>query len=118
MKNFTLGNLTILSNASGSKITFSWTGASDNKELQKSLESYCMEILSELKDKEVTIDFTRLETMNSSSVPAIISWIKLLSENGITANIHYNKDSNWQKSSFRLLGAMSLQYKTVSVAAV
>lgn len=118
MKSFNFGNLNIEPKMDGNQVVFSWLGTSDNKELQKTLDPYCLEIIPLLNGKSVTIDFTRLEMMNSSSVPAIINWIKLLSENSINANIYYNKDSNWQKSSFRLLGAMSLQYKTVKVEAI
>lgn len=118
MKNFTFGNLTIQAELHGNHVKFLWLGASDNKDLQKTLDPYCLETLNSLKGKEVAIDFTKLEIMNSSSVPAIISWIKLLAENEIVTQIVYNKDSNWQKSSFRLLGSMTLKYKTIKVDGV
>jgi hypothetical protein len=44
--------------------------------------------------------------MNSSSVPAIIGWMKAMNEKKIDATILYNKDSNWQKTSFRLLSGI------------
>ena len=44
--------------------------------------------------------------MNSSSVPAIIGWMKALSEKRMDATIIYNKDSNWQRTSFRLLSGI------------
>ncbi len=106
MKSFELGNLIINAEEQGNTLIFSWQRKSDNKELINVLEPYYLEIIEEAKGKKILIDFTQLKAMNSSSVPAIIGWMKAMNEKKIDATILYNKDSNWQKTSFRLLSGI------------
>jgi anti-anti-sigma regulatory factor len=106
MKSFELGNLQITSEEKDDGLVFFWQGTSDNKELINALEPFYLEVIAEAKNKKITIDFTKLKAMNSSSVPAIIGWMKALSEKKMEAAILYNKDSNWQRTSFRLLSGI------------
>ena len=106
MKSFEFGNLTISVELKDETYILSWLGVSDNKELINTLEPYYLEIIGEAKSKKITLDFTQLKAMNSSSVPAIIGWMKAMSEKRIDATILYNKDSGWQKTSFRLLAGI------------
>ncbi len=106
MKSFEFGNLQITAEEKSDAFVFLWQGTSDNKELINTLEPYYLEVIANAKNKKIFIDFTKLKAMNSSSVPAIIGWMKALSEKKIEATILYNKDSNWQKTSFRLLSGI------------
>jgi|JI102314A2RNA_FD_contig_41_3620411_length_814_multi_1_in_0_out_0_2 anti-anti-sigma regulatory factor len=106
MKSFEFGNLQITAEEKGDVCVFFWQGTSDNKELINALEPYYLEVISEAKNKKILIDFTKLKAMNSSSVPAIIGWMKALNEKRMDATIIYNKDSNWQRTSFRLLSGI------------
>jgi hypothetical protein len=103
MNSFEYGALTIHPEIVNNNCIFRWEGTSDNKELINALEPYYLSKIEETKDYNLIIDFTNLKAMNSSSVPAIIGWMKALKENNKSATFHYKKDSNWQKASFRLL---------------
>lgn len=106
MKSFEYGNLIISAEQKENSFVYSWQGVSDNKELINALEPYYMDVITEAKGKKIVLDFTQLKAMNSSSVPAIIGWMKAMSEKKLEASILYSKDSNWQKTSFRLLAGI------------
>ena len=106
MKSFEFGNLSIKVEEKDGSYFLLWQGTSDNKELINTLEPYYLEIIAAAKGKKIILDFTQLKAMNSSSVPAIIGWMKAMSEKKMDATILYNKDSNWQKTSFRLLSGI------------
>lgn len=118
MESFVLGNLKILCEPSADGLVFHWTGSSDNRELIQALEPYYAKILESAAGKTATLDFRQLTSMNSSTVPAIIGWVKFYGENSVPTKVIYNKISNWQKSSFRLLGTMSAHLKLVTVEGV
>lgn len=118
MEPFILGNLKILVEMKESMIKFLWTGSSDNRELVNSLDLYYDKLMDQLKGNKLLIDFTKLEAMNSSSIPAIISCIKKLEDNQISTKIIYKKNSNWQKSSFRLLETMSERFNHVKIEGI
>ncbi len=40
-----------------------------------------------------------------------IGWMRAISENKLEALVLYNKDSNWQKTSFRLLAGIGKGFK-------
>lgn len=118
MNSFVLGKLEIKPEESPNQVKFNWLGSSENRELISSLESYYSKLMEELKSKTVVLDFRNLKAMNLSTVPAIIDWIKKYGENGISVKVLYDKNSNWQKTSFRLLGTISANLKNVTVEAL
>lgn len=118
MENFTLGKLEIKISEEEDILRFNWHGVSENKELMYYLEPYYSKIISTNSPKKVILDFQTLKSMNSSTVPAIIDWAKNYGEKGIEVKICYNKNSNWQRISFRLLDTISANLKNVSVEAI
>jgi hypothetical protein len=118
MENFILGKLEITVKEEPNILTFNWLGVSENKDLIPFLEPYYTNILNTSKPQKAIIDFRTLKSMNSSTVPAIIDWIKKFGEQGIETKVFYNKTSNWQKTSFRLLGTISSNMKNVSIEAM
>ncbi len=118
MENFTLGKLEIVPKEEGDAIKFNWLGVSENKDLIPYLEPYYNKVLTDSSPKKIILDFRTLKSMNSSTVPAIIDWAKKFGENNVEVKIYYNKASNWQKTSFRLLGTISTSLKNVSVEAI
>ena len=95
MKSFEYGNLIISAEQKENSFVYSWQGVSDNKELINALEPYYLDVITEAKGKKLVLDFTQL-----------IGWMKAMSEKKLEASILYSKDSNWQKTSFRLLAGI------------
>ncbi|MCB1192279.1 MAG: hypothetical protein H7A23_21775 [Leptospiraceae bacterium] len=118
MKNFTLGKLEIAIKEEAGVLKFTWQGVSENKDLIPFLEPFYTNVLATQTPKKVILDFRTLKSMNSSTVPAIIDWAKNYGENGVEVRICYNKVSNWQRTSFRLLATISNNLKNVSVESV
>jgi len=102
MTNFKDGNLEIKIQE-GPTNNMSWVGKSESRDPSAILNPYFEGILDDLKGKELNIEFTNLEYMNSSTVPPIIQLIKNLNSNEIKSVIYYNKDSKWQAASFKAL---------------
>jgi hypothetical protein len=118
MENFTLGKLEIIVKQEGSTVLFNWSGVSENKDLIPFLEPYYTKILLNSPPTKAILDFRTLKSMNSSTVPAIIDWVKKFGEANVETKVYYNKTSNWQKTSFRLLATISGNMKNVSVEAM
>jgi anti-anti-sigma regulatory factor len=98
------------------KITMSWLGRSENREPASFLNPYIAEIIDAISGKELIVDFSKLEYMNSSTVPPIIHMIKNLNTKGIATKIFYDKDSKWQAASFKALETISKAMNCIEVA--
>ena len=73
---------------------------------------------SKLKDKQVAIDYTELEFMNSSTVPPIIKFIKSCSQSASSIVVNYNMNLEWQTASFKPIQTVCLVLKNVTVAGI
>ncbi len=78
MENFDNGSLKIIMNKRGKYVTMSWNGQSDDKNPQEALTPYLDGLLEELEEKQLTIEYNRLEYMNSSTVPPVVQFLKKL----------------------------------------
>ena len=114
MGNLKEGTLEIIVNE-GDKIIIEWLGRSENREPSALLNPYFKDIVENASGKEVEVDFTKLEYMNSSTVPPIIHMIKNLDTKGISTKIYYNKDSKWQAASFKALETISNSLNSIEV---
>ncbi len=115
MKNFNSGTLRIVLNKRGSESSMSWIGQSDERNPSASLTPYLDSVISDLKGTHLTIEYSRLEYMNSSTVPPIIQFLKKLNINGIKTIVTYDASSKWQRASFKALETLSLMMNNVTV---
>ena len=118
MENFDHGSLKIVVNTRGKYVTMSWIGQSDAKNPQELLTPYLTGLIEDLEKKNLTIEFNRLEYMNSSTVPPIVQFLKKLDTNGIKTVVKYDMQSSWQRASFRGLEAMAMMLENVGVEGV
>ncbi len=95
-----------------------WLGQSDERNPSESLTPYLNSLIDDLKGTRLTIEFARLEYMNSSTVPPIVQLLKNLDVNEIQTIITYDGHSHWQRASFKGLSATSLMMKNVTVKSV
>ena len=98
-----------------SKVILMWKGKSRHMNPAMILDPYFSEILDILANKEFTMDFSQLVTMNSSTVPPILSFIKELEEKRINTEIKYDSSLGWQSASFIPISTITRDYKYVKV---
>ncbi len=115
MNNLKEGNLDITINTDKGNTVISWIGKSDDRDPSSILNPYFSGLIPQLKGKPVIIDFVKLEYMNSSTVPPIISFIKDLESNSINSKIFYDKNSKWQSASFKALETIAKTFQFISV---
>ena len=100
------------------QIKIQWFGRSEARNPAKLLNPYFENMLSKLKDKQVAIDYTELEFMNSSTVPPIIKFIKSCSQSASSIVVNYNMNLEWQTASFKPIQTVCLVLKNVTVAGI
>lgn len=99
----------------GDGVRMEWLGKSRMKNPGEILDPYLASIARELAGKRLTVDFTDIEYMNSSTIPSIIDFADLLNENRITAAFVYDKSEKWQAASFEAIGVVMKGMETVSL---
>ena len=91
MKNLNEGLLDINIEENNNKISMNWTGECININPSTVLNPYFDTLIINLKpDKELVIDFARLQYMKSSTVPYIVKLITRLNKEKIKTTIYYN----------------------------
>lgn len=115
MKNFHNKSLKIQLNKSGNKILMTWVGQSDDRNPSATLNPYLNSLIDSLKGNELIIEYSKLEYMNSSTVPPIIQFIKKLNTSGIKTVIQYDAKSKWQCASFKALETLSVMMNCITV---
>lgn len=117
MNTFKEQSLEIKSENKLNECTIIWLGRSDLAEPVKSLAPFFQLILGQIPNRQLLMDFTKLEFMNSSTVPAIISFAKLLNEKGISSKIIYDNNQQWQRNSFRALQTVCMRLTNIKIEA-
>ena len=94
--------LLILVSQAGSGWVVRWTGASDLRDPQAFIQPIVDYMIDQLKSKSVTIDFTGLSFMNSSTVSPIIRMLKSLNANAVDTRVEFSS-ADWQQTHLRCL---------------
>ncbi len=105
--------INIRQTASG--VIMSWVGQSKERNPAQILTPYLDSLIDDLKGRHLTIEYSKLEYMNSSTVPPIILFLKKLNANGIKTAVTYNTLSKWQRASFKALETLALMMDNVTV---
>ena len=99
----------------GNNTFMTWLGQSDSRNSDRELNPYLDSLIEELKAAELTIKFSDMKYMNSSTVPPIIRFLKKLDTKGIKTLIIYNAESKWQATSFKALENFSEVLSCITV---
>jgi hypothetical protein len=99
---------------SGATVNMAWIGKSKMRNPIEILNPYFEQIITYLKGKELSCDFSTLEFMNSSTVPAIINFAQLLDENQIKTTFIYSKALEWQVNSFEAFSIIAQTMNNIS----
>ena len=95
-----------------------WTGKSRDLNPAPVIDNYLDDLSSHLLDKEVIVDFTTMESMNSSTIPPILTFLTNLEKKRVRAVIKYSKEVYWQRASFRPLTVLTRDFTFVKISAV
>ena len=114
MKKTNIGNLILTISKKNNGSILEWTGESSEIDQTKDLNIFLDEILKDIEE-ELLIKFNDLAFMSSSTISSIILFIKKLDQKEINTTITYNKESEWQKSCFRAMTAISTILKHITV---
>src|SRR5262245_45065820 len=87
---------------SESKATIVWSGVSDGRNPGAQLNGVLQRMVDELEGCKVTVDFRRLQYMNSSTVPPIINLIKRLNARAVHSLILFS-EVDWQRTQLRCM---------------
>lgn len=100
MEPFIFEELTIEVKETADTVVITWLGKSRNLNPATILVPYFNSLMPHLIGKNVEIDFTRLNLMNSSTVHPILTFIKKLSAKDVNTLVKYDSSLTWQKASF------------------
>lgn len=118
MKDLTSDSLTITTRKKADGTIMQWFGQSDSKNPSAVLGPYLEGCIAQLRNTRLTIDFSNLRYMNSSTVSPIIQFVKKLDAANIPTVVRYDKDSRWQATSFKALDAFSRMLSNLTVKGV
>ena len=107
MRDLNSGDLHIEIDEKDGKIIMKWLGKSRERDPGALLYPYFNEIINEIKEGDLIIDFSELEYMNSSTVPPILKLFKLIDTRKIKTKILYDGRSGWQSASFKALSTIA-----------
>jgi hypothetical protein len=111
---FEHGGLRIEVFRSETKARILWSGVSDSRNPGALLNGALLRMVDELEGCKVTVDFRRLQYMNSSTVPPIINLIKRLNARAISCLVLYS-DSDWQRTQLRCMQTIARTLPHVQV---
>ena len=117
MQDFDNGNLKIKLSRDGEYIKMLWLGDSRTLNPASQLEPYLFPLVRELRNKKLVIDFTQLNSMNSSTVMPILFFMRNLEKLAVITQIHYKGSSSWQRASFEVIANVVFDYNFIEVIA-
>jgi hypothetical protein len=106
--------LQIFASLVGTRAMISWRGLSDSPNPAAFLDPVTTELTERLKGADVTVDFTRLEYMNSATVGPLLKLIKRLDANG-TAILVLFSTIDWQRTHLKCMTTIARTLKHVKV---
>lgn len=94
--------------------TVSWEGVSDARDPSAFLNPIIQQIVRDLADLVVTVDFRKLEYMNSATVSPLIHFVKAL-DGGDTEVLVIFSDAEWQRTHYQCMKTIARTLKHVRV---
>ena len=98
------------------KGTVAWCGVSDSRTPGLFLRPVLRDLLEKMKGAEVTVDFTRLEYMNSATVSPLLHCIRSMDAEGTAVTVRFT-DADWQRTHLQCLRSIARTLSRVRVEA-
>lgn len=121
MDTIQLGDLTAaLDRADAGTLRVRLTGRSASREAGRTLAPLFDRVLAEAKDeaRALALHFERLEYFNSSTIAALVQFIRAAHEQGIALTVVYDGKQRWQAMSFDALRRALRPFETAGGPAV
>ncbi len=106
MDTFQLGDLTaVLDKENAGALRVRLSGRSSSREAGKTLAPLFDRVLSEAKGegRALALHFEKLEYFNSSTIAALVQFIRAAHEMGVALSVVYDGTQRWQSMSFEAL---------------
>jgi hypothetical protein len=111
---FEQDGLMISASRANGKGMVAWCGVSDSRTPGIFLRPVLREVSEKMKGAEVTVDFTKLEYMNSATVSPLINFVKTL--DGICTRILVLfSETDWQRTHLQCMRAIATTLRHVAV---
>ncbi len=104
--NYEQDGLLISAVKTGLKALVTWKGVSDSRNPSSFLNPLVDELAKNLAGAEVTVDFTKLEYMNSATVGPLVHLIRQLDKNGKPVLVLFS-DADWQRTHLKCMSAIA-----------
>jgi hypothetical protein len=97
--------------------TVAWCGVSDSRTPGIFLRPVLRDLSEKMKGAEVTVDFTKLEYMNSATVSPLINFVKSL-DSACSRIVVVFSETDWQRTHMQCMRAIAttLRHTMVSSA--
>src|SRR3954467_6967717 len=93
-----------------------WSGISDSRPPAVFLKPVLRDLSEKMKGAEVTVDFTKLEYMNSATVSPLINFVKTL-DGTCTRILGLFPETDWQRTHLQCIRAIATALRNVAVGA-
>ena len=117
MKKKRIGNLIIKINKDNESTFMDWTGHSNDINPAEKLVPFFDDLIDEVKGN-LEITFLNLNFMNSSTIYPLIMFIRKLNEKKIKTIIKYDKNSGWQRTSFKAMETLAKVLENIRVIGI
>ncbi len=94
--------------------TVNWVGVSDSRTPGTFLRPVLSELSEKLKGADVTVDFSKLEYMNSATVSPLINFVKSLDGGCPHIRVLFS-DVDWQRTHLQCMRAIASTLRNVVV---
>jgi hypothetical protein len=95
----------------------SWVGVSDSRTPGAFLRPVLAELTEKMKGAEVTVDFSKLEYMNSATVSPLMNFVKSL-DDGCTRTVVLFSEVDWQRTHLQCMRAVASTLRNVTVNSI
>jgi hypothetical protein len=111
---FEQDGLVINASRTNAKGTVTWCGVSDSRTPGLFLRPVLRDLSEKMKGAEVTVDFTKLEYMNSATVSPLINFVKTL-DGTCTRILVLFSETDWQRTHLQCMRAIATTLRNVAV---
>jgi len=111
---FEQDGLVINASRANGKGSVTWRGISDSRTPALFLRPVLRELSEQLKGAEVTVDFSKLEYMNSATVSPLINFVKTL-DGSCTSTMVLFSETDWQRTHLQCMRAIATTLRNTQV---
>ena len=111
---FEQDGLIISASRANGRGTVAWCGVSDSRTPGIFLRPVLRDLSEKMKGAEVTVDFTKLEYMNSATVSPLINFVKTL-DGACTRILVLFAETDWQRTHLQCMRAIATTLRNVAV---